>query len=93
MGQAEPSVIAHLVKRVLVEKQWADDVTVDEYLAHLHGVVRQPDLRVAVYRGRDRRVFLGLLSPNRIPNNRLGERYAAFLWVVYAADYGKIVTG
>jgi hypothetical protein len=34
-----------------------------------------------------------VLAPNEIPTSRLGGEAKPFLWVVYNADYGTIVTG
>jgi len=93
LGDKEPSIIAHLAKRVLVEQDWADDVTPVEYLDHLRSVIDDPALRKAVYLSKDKRLFVGLLAPNRIPEARLGKNHSALLWVVYSADYGTIVTG
>ena len=93
LGASEPSIVAHLAKRVLAEEQWARDVTADEYVAHLHNVAGDPDLQVAVYVGKDRRLCLGLFAPNRIPRSRLGPRAEPFIWALYLADYGTMASG
>ncbi|MBI4318674.1 MAG: hypothetical protein HY675_09305 [Chloroflexi bacterium] len=93
LGDREPSIIAHLAKRALVEHDWAEDVTPKEYVDHLRAVTNDPALRKAVYVRRDKRLFMGLLAPNKIPVALLGRNQSAFLWIVYSADYGTIVTG
>ncbi|TAK27873.1 MAG: hypothetical protein EPO21_23355 [Chloroflexota bacterium] len=73
LGNSEPSIIAHLAKRILINKQWASDVHPVEYLAHLHAAVLDPRARKAIYVGNDKRTYLGVLAPNLIPASRLGS--------------------
>lgn len=93
LGKREPSSIAHLAKRVLVEKQWADDTTPEQYLADLHGIADDPAVCIVIFRSRDGQHMLGLWAPNHIPAERLGEGSQRYLWVLYSADYGTITTG
>ncbi|MCL5957850.1 MAG: hypothetical protein M1358_00785 [Chloroflexi bacterium] len=89
----EPSITAHLAKRVLAEGQWSRDTTLDQYLADLRSVLDDPKLRKAVYQSKDGRTLLGLLGQNRLPRERLGDSSESFIWVLYSADYGTIVSG
>ena len=85
--------MAHLAKRVLVERQWGRETTPDQYLSDLRSVLDDPDLGKAVYQNKDGRILLGLLGQNRVPRERLGDSSEPFIWVLYSADYGTIVSG
>lgn len=93
LGSRAPSITAHLAKRILVEQQWASGTTATEYLNDLRVALQHPSGRVAVYQMDDGRRVLAVLAPNEIPTSRLGGEAKPFLWVVYNADYGTIVTG
>ena len=67
--------------------------TIEEYVADLHTAIEQVESKLAIYRMEDGRYVLGVLAPNTISRNRLGRGRKAFLWVVYNADYGTIITG
>ncbi|MBI2954242.1 MAG: hypothetical protein HYY30_08010 [Chloroflexi bacterium] len=93
LNAKEPSIVAHLAKRVLVESQWTESTTLDQYLADIHSVAGDPDVKMAVYVRRGKALYLGLLGRNRVPSERLGARPENYLWVVYSPDYGTIVSG
>ena len=89
----EPSIIAHLAKRVLSEEQLADGTTPDQYLEDLRSVIGDPELRLAVYARRGQGLYLGCSAPNRLLASRLGRKPEPYLWVVYSTDYGTIMSG
>ncbi len=93
LGNRESSLIVHLAKRTLVEEQWAIGTTAEQYLADLHSIVDETELRILVYKSKDGQHVLGLLAPNRLPPERLGQNSEGLLWVIYSADYGTITTG
>lgn len=93
LAKNEPSILAHLAKRVLVERQWVDNVTPDEYVAHLRTAVLDAEARKVIYIGKDGRLYAGFLAINKLPAKLLADGSQDFVWVVYAADYGTIVTG
>ena len=93
LDKREPSLTVHLAKRVVVEEQWAIGTTEEQYVADLHSIVDDAELRMVVYRSRDGQCKLGLLAPNRLPRERLGGNSEKLLWVVYSANYGTITTG
>jgi len=87
------SLRAHLAKRVLLEGQWAEGTTAEQYLTDLKSVINAPDLQKAVYRSKDGQIVLGLLGRNRLPPERMGKNPKQFLWVIYSTDYGTITSG
>ena len=92
LGAREPSLLLHLVRRVLVDEQWAPGTTADEYLADLHAAARDPAARVAVYY-RTGQFSAAVLAPNRLPPARCGAQPEVLMLVVYSADRGTITTG
>ncbi|MBI2954237.1 MAG: minor capsid protein [Chloroflexi bacterium] len=89
----EPSVIAHFAKRVLLENQWVDGTSEDQYLADLRSILDDHELSKVVYQGTDEKVYLGFLAPNRLPVERTGMNRRPFIWFIYSADYGTITSG
>ena len=92
ISNREPSDIAHLAKRVLLDEQWAWGTTVQEYIGDLHRAAQHPSARLAVFAARGQR-YAGIISPNPVPEGRLGVRSESLLWVVYNSDHGTITTG
>lgn len=88
----EPSLVYHLVKRVLVDEQWAVGTTGEEYIADLRRAIRITGARLLVYRRWDEHVA-AVAAPNPVPVARLGPKARALLYVVYSADRDIILTG
>lgn len=90
----EESLFYHLVKRVLVNEQWADGTTADEYLTDLRQAVRSSDAHLLLYRARGGHMAV-LIAPTAaiLPVMRQGARMLPNLLVVYSADRGIIVSG
>lgn len=89
-----PSLLYHLVKRVLVEEQWATGTTSAEYLADIRHAVEWPGAGVQVYR-RWNENFAATITPTIeiVPPERRGPQWRPNLFVVYSADESAIVTG
>jgi hypothetical protein len=90
----EPSLLAHLVKRTLGERQWHEATTPEEYLADLRRATQSPDARVLAYARWDENYAATITSIEQvIPRMRLGSEPCPNLLVVYSADRGMIRTG
>lgn len=94
LAARSPSLIYHVVKRVLVEEQWADGTTPEEYLGDLRRAVHSPSVRLGVY---ERQGGPIATTPARtqelVSMERQGSGMLPLLLVVYSADRGIIVTG
>jgi hypothetical protein len=89
--RAETS-LAHLWRRALVDEQWTEGTTVEEYIA---------DLRASVLRGQARVVIAvirespsaGALALNLTPADRRGPNAGPLVFVGYSVNGGMITTG
>ncbi len=88
----DDSAFVHLARRVLIDRQWANGTTVDEYVSDLRYAASDPDARIVIY-DRGQGPIAGAFSPNRVPVNRVGTMSLPWLYVVYSADRSSIVTG
>jgi hypothetical protein len=93
LSAREPSLTAHLAKRVLVDEQWAANTTPDEYMADLQQAIAHRDAKMCLFVGRDKRRVAAILSPNDLPEKHLGARTEPLVFVLYSADHGIIVSG
>lgn len=89
--RAEAS-LAHLWKRVLVDEQWAEGTTVDEYVADIRASARDVNARLVIAVIRDS-PSAGVLAPNRSPLQRRGPNAGPLLFVGYSVNGGMITTG
>jgi hypothetical protein len=89
----EPSLMLHLVTRVLVDRQWREGTTVAEYLQDTRSAVLWPGARLAVFErwGED---FSATISPSAevVPGRRIGREPLPWLLVVYSATDATIRT-
>ena len=92
LGNREDAWFLHLVQRVLGEKQWAEGTDIQGYLSDLQHATRHPAARLCVYERRGGNLA-ATLSPNTIPITRRGMGSLPFVFVIYAADRGRIVSG
>jgi hypothetical protein len=92
LGLREDALLVHLAQRVLGDAQWSEDTTPQEYLDDLRQAVREPQARLAIYRDRGGSIA-GVLTWNHIPRARQGRGALSWLYVVYSADRGTIVSG
>jgi hypothetical protein len=94
LGTRADSPIYHLVKRVVIEQQWAFGTTLAEYLADLRRAVRDPSAHLAVYADRADYFAVAVTETSRIlPVDRLGAKPQRLCFVVYSAGHGIIKTG
>ena len=94
LGAQARSLAYHLIKRVVLEKQWAEGTTEEQYLSDLRRAVRSPDARLAVYR-RQTGAIAATLCPTStaLPPVRRGADAVGLLLVVYSADRGIMISG
>ncbi len=86
------SLLVHLVRRVLVDGQWAEGTDEHEYVSDLRSAVGDSSARIVVYE-RQGGSIAGILAPNAVPAERRGPRALPWIYVVYSADRGTIVSG
>lgn len=92
VGNREDSLFFHLAKRVVVEEQWANGTTEQDYLGDLRQAVQDPSARLVVYKSRGDN-SAGVFAPNVVSASRQGPRPEPFIYVIYSADRGIVVTG
>lgn len=88
----EDALFAHLVKRVLGDKQWADGTTEAVFAKDLRNVVRKNDFGMALYE-RHGGTMLMVVGDNNLAKSHKGEKPEALLAVLYSANRGKIISG
>lgn len=89
------SLTLHLVRRVIGEKQWAADTTMEQYIADLHQACRDARGRIALYRQWGTRDVASVIVPTYrvVAAQHLGPKSASNLIVVYRTDRGILVSG
>jgi hypothetical protein len=92
LGERGDALLVHLVRRVLVDRQWVEGTDEATYLTDLRAMVRDPAARLVVYQRQGGHIA-GVFDPNRLPPERRGSNALAWLYVVYSADRGTIVSG
>jgi hypothetical protein len=94
LGARESSLDYHLVKRVVIERQWAEGTTADDYLDDLRRAARSDAAHLALFAERgDHIVAVATPTADVVPANRRGEEWQPNVLVVYSADRGMIRTG
>lgn len=90
----EPALLAHLIQRVVVDRQWLPGTTAETYLQDLRRAVVDDTSRLALYLRRGGAIAATLTTTERIlPEIRRGDAVLPLMLVVYAADWGAIVSG
>ncbi len=92
LGSNENSLFLHLAIRVVADQQWATDTTASDYLEDLQQAVRDPSARLAVYKRRGGNMA-SVIAPNTVPASRLGPEALPFIYVIYYADRGIVISG
>jgi hypothetical protein len=91
LGRRAGSLAVHLLTRVLLDQQWADVTTEADYLDDLRRAVRDAAARLAAYERRGGPMAASL-APNTVPPIRRGVKSLPWLFVVYSADRGSIIS-
>jgi hypothetical protein len=60
LGARVPSLAYHLVKRIVLDRQWADGTTEEQYLEDLRRAARAPTARFVIYEHRGGHVAITL---------------------------------
>lgn len=94
VGAREDSLFYHLVKRVVIEQQWADGTMEDQYLADLRQGVQSVAAQLIVYNDSDG-PLTATVTPTAliVPPERLGLNPLPHLLVVHSVDRGALITG
>jgi hypothetical protein len=92
LGAREDSLFYHLVKRVLVEEQWAAGTTATEYLGDLRQAARSPQIQLVVYQ-RGGGHLAAVLAPTTVAPARQGAQPQPYIYLLYSADRGILITG
>jgi hypothetical protein len=94
LGNREPSLLVHFVKRTLVEEQWDTATTIDDYILDLRRAALATGAQLLAYtRWGDRYAATITPTSQAVPDERLGRKACPNLIVVYSADRSVIVTG
>lgn len=94
LGTREDALFIHLVQRVIRDGQWAEGITELDYVADLRRAVRAPPARLVIYQRRGGPVAATFTPSDRVlPASRRGPKALPWLYVVYSADRGIIVSG
>lgn len=94
LGAKSDPLTYHLIKRVAIDKQWADGTTAEQYVADLRQAVRDPAARLAVYQRRGGPIAASVTPTARVlPPERQGRRPQPELLVIYAPERGIIISG
>jgi hypothetical protein len=91
-GARAESLRYHLAERILVNRQWVAGTTAAQYVEDLRHAVRHSRARLVVFERRGGPMAAVLVS-NMVPASRLGSRALLWIFVVYSADRGTIVSG
>lgn len=92
LGARGPALLVHVAQRVMLNQQWSDDTTEEAYLEDLRRAVRHPSARLILYERRGG-CIAAAFAPNTMPVSRRGRHVLPWIYVVYSADRGMIVTG
>lgn len=92
LGARAEAFFRHLVERVVDEQQWSWGTTEDRYLGDLASAVLDPSARLMVYNRRGENIA-AVFAENVVSEERKGQEALPYIFVVYSADRGKIITG
>jgi hypothetical protein len=94
LGTRADSFTYHLIKRVAIERQWAEGTTAADYLEDLRRATRDTEAQLAVYSRRGGVVAAIVVPTARIlPPERCGDRPEHSIVVIYSTDRGRIISG
>ena len=91
LGKKAPADIAHLAKRIFVERQLREGVALSDYKRFATESCQDEQVRLALY-AREDALSLLFFAPNCIPTEYLGVEPHPFLCTIYSVEYGTIST-
>lgn len=84
----------HLVRRVSIDRQWANGTTAAGYLADMRRAVGSTDARLCLYERRGGLIAATITPTTHVLEERSrGEKAEPQFLVVYAVDRGTIISG
>jgi hypothetical protein len=93
LGARADALTYHLIKRVVIERQWSHGTTATQYLDDLRRAIHNPAARLTVY-GRRGGSIAAVLAPTAVvPAQRRADESWPDLLVIYSADRGIILSG
>jgi hypothetical protein len=92
LGAQESASFLHLVQRVVIDRQWAPDTTLEQLVDDLHEAARHSSASYALYLRRGTNTVLAY-APNTVPAERRGPNGKRCLVIIYNADFGRIASG
>jgi hypothetical protein len=94
LGERADSLTYHVAQRVLVDRQWSEETTADQFLDDLRAAARHPEARLAAFVRRGGHIVTALApTEDVVPTQRRGALALSVLAVVFSADRGMIITG
>jgi hypothetical protein len=95
LGTQMTSLALHFIQHVEVEKQWATGTTINAYTDSLHRAVRDPEVRIALYRQWGMRDIAAAIVPTKrvLDSGQMGSGALPNILVVYRADRGMLISG
>ncbi|MBA2714440.1 MAG: hypothetical protein H0U55_12915 [Rubrobacteraceae bacterium] len=94
LGRREDSLIHHLVRRIVLDEQWTDGTTPEQYLADLRASIKDNSARFGVGKPQGNSApLVYVFAGNLVPQQRRGRRDDPFLFVLYGVADGVIITG
>jgi hypothetical protein len=88
----EPSIRAHLAKRILTDAMWSVEASPEDYLEDIRGAARHPSARLAIYRD-GKRIIAAIVSQQTTPLIRRGIGAGAAIVAIYDSGRGRLITG
>jgi hypothetical protein len=92
LRNTEPSLRAHLAKRIFDSAQWAATTSADDYIRDLRAAIQHPDAVVHVYT-LENETYAAVVAPTTAPPHRLGPQSGPQTVVIYRRRTGTIETG
>lgn len=92
LGNREDSLFLHLLRRVVLDEEWAVGTGEAEYLEDVRRAAGDSSARLAIYTRRGEPMAL-IQAPNTLPASKLGPLAKPWLCAVYSADRGMLVSG
>ena len=94
LGGRESSLVHHLVCRIVLDEQWNDGTTPEQYLADLRAAVEDGSARFGAGKPPGNNApLVYVFAGNPVPQRRRGRRAEPSMFVLYGVADGVIITG